>query len=88
MEELLEKSLPETEEDFIIDTILEEPGTSDPHNLRTRRIGSYCAIEVHFRMAGTTTINDAHAATRRIEDKLRARFGAHTIINTHVEPVK
>ena len=88
MEELLEKSLPEKEENFIIDTILEEPGTSDPHNLRTRRIGSYCAIEVHFRMAGTTTINDAHAATRRIEDKLRARFGAHTIINTHVEPVK
>ncbi len=83
-----EKSLPEKEENFIIDTILEEPGTSDPHNLRTRRIGSYCAIEVHFRMAGTTTINDAHAATRRIEDKLRARFGAHTIINTHVEPVK
>ncbi len=88
VDELLEKSLPEQDERFIRKTILAHPGVSDPHNLRTRRIGTYCAIEVHFRMDGNTTIDEAHAATRTIEDRLRRHFGPETIINTHVEPVK
>lgn len=88
VDELLERSLPEEEEAFIRHTILSHPGVSDPHNLRTRRIGAYRAIEVHFRMDGQTTIHDAHAVTRAIEDALRDKFGANTIINTHVEPVK
>lgn len=88
VDELLEKSLPEQDERFIRETILAHPGVSDPHNLRTRRIGTYCAIEVHFRMNGSTTIDEAHAATRTIEDRLRRHFGPETIINTHVEPVK
>ena len=71
-----------------LELILSYPGVSDPHNLRTRRIGAYRAIEVHFRMDGQTTINEAHATTRLIEDALRKRFGQKTIINTHVEPVK
>lgn len=88
IDELLEKSLPEKDERFIEKIILAHPGVSDPHNLRTRRIGTYCAIEVHFRMDGRTTIDEAHAATRTIEDRLRRHFGQATIINTHVEPLK
>ncbi len=88
VDELLEKSLPDDEEQFILDTILEQPGVADPHHLRTRRIGNYCAIEVHFRMDGHTTLEDAHAATRAIEDRLREKFGPDTLINTHVEPFK
>lgn len=88
MEELLEKSLPDEEEKEIRAVILEQPGCTDPHNLRTRRIGNYCAIDVHFRMDGRTTIDEAHRATREIEDRLRERFGSQTLINTHVEPVK
>lgn len=88
MEELLEKSLPEDDEQFITDVIRQLPGVSDPHNLRTRHIGSYSAIEVHFRMDGNTTLNEAHRATREIEDKLRTRFGHKTFITTHVEPLK
>ena len=88
MEELLEKSLPEEEENEIRAVILEQPGCTDPHNLRTRRIGNYCAIDVHFRMDGQTTIHEAHRATREIEDRLRERFGPQTLITTHVEPIK
>ncbi|MCI7272718.1 cation diffusion facilitator family transporter [bacterium] len=88
MEELLEKSLPDEEEKEIRAVILEQPGCSDPHNLRTRRIGNYCAIDVHFRMDGRTTIHEAHRATREIEDRLRERFGPQTLITTHVEPIK
>lgn len=88
MGELLEKSLPEEDERFIIDTILSQPSVCQPHNLRTRRIGNYAAIDVHIRMAPDTTIAKAHEATRQIEDLLRAKFGGRTIITTHMEPLK
>lgn len=88
MEELLEKSLPADEERFIVETILQQPGVSDPHNLRTRHIGNYSTIEVHFRMDGSTSLNEAHRATREIEDRLRQKFGNRTFITTHVEPLK
>lgn len=88
MEELLEKSLPADEERFIVETILQQPGVSDPHNLRTRHIDNYSAIEVHFRMDGSTSLNEAHRATREIEDRLRQKFGNRTFITTHVEPLK
>lgn len=88
IQELLEKSLPEDEERFIIDCILSEPGISDPHKLRTRRIGNNRAIDVHFRMDGNTPLRLAHNATRNIENRLRQRFGAQTFITTHVEPTE
>lgn len=88
VDELLERALPEEEEKIIHQEILRHKGVYDPHNLRTRRIGEYRAIEVHIRMNGETTINEAHKVTRSIEDALRDRFGKKTIINTHVEPTK
>ena len=50
VDELLEKSLPDEVEKDIEQALLSFPGVSEPHHLRTRRIGSYCAIEVHVRM--------------------------------------
>ena len=86
LQELLEHSLPQDEEDFIRQVILSEPGVTDPHNLRTRRIGNNRAIDVHFRMDGSTPLEVAHRATRNIENKLREKFGKQTFITTHVEP--
>lgn len=88
VDELLEKSLPPEDEQFICDVIRSCEGAYDPHNLRTRRIGKYCAIEVHFRMDGNTTVEKAHAVTRTIERQLYERFGYDALINTHVEPLK
>jgi cation diffusion facilitator family transporter len=88
IDELLERALPEEEEQFIYEVIGRHTEVSDPHNLRTRRIGEYRAIEMHIRMNGETTISEAHKVTRDIEETLRERFGKKTIINTHVEPTK
>ena len=88
VDELLERSLPQRDEDYIRKVIRSYPGVSDPHNLRTRRIGNYCAIEVHVRMDGNKTIKEAHDITRKIEERLYDRFGHDAIINTHVEPLK
>ena len=64
------------------------PDVSDPHHLRTRRIGSRYAIELHIRMDGTVPLSVAHERTREIEAALKARFGETTHINLHVEPTK
>lgn len=88
IEELLEKSLPEDIENKIQDIILSFPGVSSPHHLRTRRIGSYYAIEVHIRMNGGITLEDAHRTATEIENKLKETFGKGTYIAIHMEPIK
>ena len=67
VDELLEKSLPAEVEDEILKTIL-FPGISSPHHLRTRRIGSYCAIEVHVRMDGSISLEEAHDTATAVEN--------------------
>lgn len=86
--DLLEKSLPKDIEDEIITIISETPEVKNPHNLRTRRIGNNFAIEIHIRVDGQMTVSRAHELTLQIEQKLRQKFGPHTHIALHVEPIK
>lgn len=86
--ELLEKSLPADVEKKIVSIILSSPGVTEPHHLRTRRIGNYYAIEVHLRMDGDTPLRKAHDTASEIERKIRACFGEKTLINIHLEPIK
>ena len=88
LDELLEKSLPEEVERQILQTVLSAPGVSAPHHLRTRRIGSYYSIEMHVRMDGQLTLEQAHQTATVIETRLRELFGQSTLINIHVEPKK
>lgn len=88
MSELTESSLPEETEQEILDIIRATPDVSDPHNLRTRRIGNHIAIEVHVRMNGDTPLQQAHDKASLIERRLRERFGSKTHVNVHMEPVK
>ena len=88
VDELLEKSLPDEVEKEIEQALLSFPGVSEPHHLRTRRIGSYYAIEVHVRMDGNITLEEAHVTATAIEHRLKDIFGEGTLINIHVEPKK
>ena len=86
--ELLEQSLPAEMEREIVDIVACEPMTSEVHHLRTRRIGSHIAIEMHLRMPGDISLYESHQHATNIEQKLRKRFGASTHIGLHVEPLK
>ena len=81
-------SLPDETEKEILDIIGSFPDVSEPHNLRTRRIGSRIAIEAHIRMDGALTLLQAHDRTTEIENKLKDRFGRDTLVTLHTEPVK
>ena len=86
--ELLEKSLPHAVEEEILSIISSTPNVHKPHNLRTRRIGSDIAIEVHIRVDGSMTVYDSHEISKDIERALRERFGANTAVAIHIEPLK
>lgn len=87
-DELMEASLPDEVEKEIRAVVTSFPDVRDPHHLRTRRIGSRYAIELHIRMDGTMPLADSHARTCEIERALKARFGERTHITLHVEPRK
>ncbi len=86
--ELLEKSLPDYIDQDIKEIIMSFPQVSDPHNLRTRRIGNRRSVEVHVRVDGNMTVNDSHDITKEMEKKLRVLLGPDAFISIHVEPVK
>ena len=86
--ELTESSLSDDIEKEIEDIICSFPDVSEPHNLRTRRIGNRFAIEAHVRMDGDASLTEAHDRATAIEEKLRERFGHQTHVTIHMEPVK
>ena len=88
VDELLERSLPTETEKQILGIIASFPEVSSPHHLRTRRIGNHIAIEVHLRMDGQTTLENAHAIATAVEKRLKEEFGADTHIGIHMEPIK
>ena len=86
--ELTDSSLSAETEREIEDIIRGFPQVSEPHNLRTRRIGNRIAIEAHVRLDGAMSLNEAHDIVSAIEDRIRERFGHGTIVTIHMEPVK
>lgn len=86
MRDLLEHSLPDDVEDEIMQIAGSEPDVIEPHDLRTRRIGSRYAIELHILMNGDITLSKAHDHADSIEEKLKKRFGDNTHVAIHMEP--
>ena len=86
--ELTDESLPEKTEEEILEVFHSFSDISEPHNLRTRRIGNCVAIEAHIRMDGNMTLQRAHEITSKIEGELKERFGSGTIVTLHMEPLK
>ncbi len=86
--ELTDGSLPAETEREIEDIIRSFPQVSEPHNLRTRRIGNRIAIEAHVRLDGSMSLDAAHEIVTEIEHSLKDRFGQATLVTIHMEPEK
>ena len=85
--ELTERSLPAETENEMMEIIRSVEGVEDPHNLRTRRIGNRVAAEVHIRLDGALTLDEAHERATEVERRFKARFGEHSHIIIHMEPL-
>lgn len=86
--ELTDGSLPEETEREIEEIIRSFPEISEPHNLRTRRIGNRIAIEAHVRLDGKMSLDEAHDIVTAIEHRIKDRFGKATLVTIHMEPQK
>ena len=84
--DLMEQSLPDTVEEEILQLAASVPGVTEPHELRTRRIGNHYAIELHILMDGALTLKEAHDKASEVEDLLRQHYGEETHVAVHVEP--
>lgn len=84
---LTEGSLSEEIEEEILQIAGSVEGVDNPHNLRTRMLGSdVMAIEMDIRVDGHLTLFEAHDFSITVERKLRERFGEDTHIIIHQEP--
>ncbi len=84
--ELTEASLDKDINDDILQTAASTPGAINPHNMKTRKIGSNYAIEMHLSVDAGLSIVEAHDIASEVENKLKERYGPDTFISIHIEP--
>ena len=87
LDELLERSLPEETEKEIEKIVSEFQEVHHLHNLCTRKIGNYYAIEFHIKMDGCQSLQESHNIVSEIEMKLKKQYGNKTHITIHAEPL-
>ena len=87
IKELLESSLPEEITTEIDSIIKGHPEIVRYHHLRTRKIGSIYAIDVHIKLNKEITFVRSHDIATELETELRNRYGRGTQISIHTEPV-
>lgn len=87
LNELLEIRLPKEVEERIVEIVNSISGTYDLHNLKTRKIGSTYAIEIHIRVERHLNIVEAHEITSNVENALRNEYGKSTHVQIHTEPL-
>jgi len=87
VKELLESSLPQNIVEEIEEILTNHPDVQVYHHLRTRKIGSVYAIDVHIKLNRSITFVRSHDITTEIEIALKDRFGQNTQIIIHTEPL-
>ncbi len=86
LQEMTDHALTAEECADLLDIVADVPGVNDPHSLKTRRLGSVVAVEIHFRVDGGITVREGHLRASEVERRIRERFGPETTVITHVEP--
>ncbi|WP_319506279.1 cation diffusion facilitator family transporter [uncultured Methanolobus sp.] len=66
--------------------IVSTEGVRDFHKLKTRKIGSNIATDVHIQVDKDLSLIEAHDICTEVENRLRAKFGMDSILYIHCEP--
>jgi cation diffusion facilitator family transporter len=84
--DLLDVNLPQDEEDWIRQRILErKPLIHGFHQLRTRKSGHFRFVEFHLQVDPQMTVLDSHNITEELSNLIEKQF-PHTSVTIHVEP--
>lgn len=84
--ELLEASLPPGTIRQMTEIIKSVPGVLKVHNLRSRRNGHSCLVDVNIHVDADISVRQGHAIASDVERHLHKAFGSDMIIYVHIEP--
>jgi len=85
--ELIETSLPKNKEKEILQIAGDIDGVHNPHDLKTRKIGSNIAIDLHIQVQNDLNVREAHDISVCLDKRLRETYGKDTHISVHIEPL-
>ncbi|WNY23092.1 Manganese efflux system protein MneP [Methanimicrococcus hongohii] len=84
--DLMEASLSPEVNDEIKAIINDCDGVLNVHSLKTRKLGSSKAIDVHIMVEPDLTVNEASTIQKDVENCLKERFGPDTYVIIKIEP--
>lgn len=85
LHDLMDRSADEQEVEAIRRTLLETPGVSDVHDVRTRKMGDMIVVDAHIEVDASITVEAGHDIAVEARHRVLQR---HRVLNlmTHVDP--
>ena len=87
MHDLMDRAVDEQEVEAIRRTLMETPGVSDVHDVRTRKMGDMIVVDAHIEVNALITVEAGHDIAVEARQRVLKR---HRVLNlmTHVDPWK
>jgi cation diffusion facilitator family transporter len=87
LHDLMDGSADDAEVQAIRQTLIETPGISNVHDLRTRKMGDMIVVDAHLEVNATLTVEEGHDIAVAARDRVLQR---HRVLNlmTHVDPYR
>ena len=87
MHDLMDRAVDEAEVQAIRKTLLESPGVSGVHDVRTRKMGDMIVVDAHLEVIATLTVEQGHDIAVVARQRVMQH---HRVINlmTHIDPHK
>ena len=85
LHDLMDRAVDEQEVQAIRQTLIETPGVSDVHDVRTRKMGDMIVVDAHLEVDADITVEAGHAIAVLAQQRVLQR---HRVINlmTHIDP--
>ncbi|MDB5844001.1 MAG: cation diffusion facilitator family transporter, partial [Polaromonas sp.] len=85
MHDLMDRAVDEQEVEAIRRTLVETPGVSDVHDVRTRKMGDMIVVDAHIEVDALITVEAGHDIAVEARQRVLKR---HRVLNlmTHVDP--
>ena len=85
LHDLMDRSVDEQEVQAIRTTLLETPGVSGVHDVRTRKMGDMIVVDAHLEVDGSISVEAGHDIAVVARQRVLQR---HRVINlmTHIDP--
>ena len=87
IDELLDCAIDADLRETITELVEGLDGVIDVHDMRTRRIGSTVAVELHISVDKGMDLVTAHALTESAEEQIALCCGSDVLVTIHVDPV-